>query len=377
MQKKILFIINPIAGIGGPLGLKGSDNFPAKEFNFYIGPGYKKGVLFIKNLEKTLDDLTNIIFLTPEGYMGSNAFKSTRFNYSIICRPDYPSTRTNTISCIKEGLKHEPELAILVGGDGTLYDSAIILKNHIPIIGVPGGTKIYSSVFTRSIRSAVNLIQDFIKNEYIEIPGEIVLVDENLLNTTSKYVVKDRIIVKTIESKRSKYHQETKDLSASQSNEENIEEIAEYIIDEKIDRNILIILGPGNTTLAIARKLGFDKPLLGVSLWYNGKVLCTDCNSKEVYENIVKANPENIRIILSPLGESGFILGRGNQQITNLVLEKLDKENLLIIATRRKMNRLKRLYIDTGNIFLDKKFSGYIRVIVGYNEEKMVRIETG
>ncbi len=377
MQKKILFIINPIAGIGGPLGLKGSDNFPAKELNFYIGPGYKKGILFIKKLEKSLDDPTNITFLTPEGYMGSDAFKITKFKYSIICRPDYPSTKNNTINCVKEGLKHEPELAVLVGGDGTLYDSALILKNHIPIIGVPGGTKIYSSVFTRSIRSAVHLIQDFINNEYIEIPGEIILVDEELLNTTSKYVVKDRIIVKSIESRRSRYHQETKDLSISQSDEENIEEIAEYIIDEKIDRNTLIILGPGNTTLAIARKLGFNKPLLGVALWYNEKVLCADCSSKEIYENILKTNPENIKIILSPLGESGFILGRGNQQITNLILERLDKKHLLLIATRRKMNRLKKLYIDTGNNSLDKKFSGYTRVIVGYNEEKIVRVETG
>ena len=81
-----------------------------------------------------------------------------------------------------------------------------------------------------------------------------------------------------------------------------------------------------------------------------------------------------VKIIVTPIGRQGFIFGRGNQEISPLVLQRISKDDIIVVATRLKMNELKSLRIDTGNIEIDKKFKGYIRVIVDYNEEKIVRI---
>ncbi|MHA1916940.1 MAG: ATP-NAD kinase family protein, partial [Candidatus Ranarchaeia archaeon] len=139
-------------------------------------------------------------------------------------------------------------------------------------------------------------------------------------------------------------------------------------IDEKI-QDEYYILGPGSTIKVIADLWKTEKTLLGVDVYKNRKLISSDVNEKQLLE-IIKGR--KVKLILSPIGGQGFILGRGNQQLSSKVIKIIRKENILVIATRNKISNLKSLHIDTGNEKLDSELRGYWRVITDYHEETVI-----
>ncbi|MEM2346986.1 MAG: ATP-NAD kinase, partial [Sulfolobales archaeon] len=150
------------------------------------------------------------------------------------------------------------------------------------------------------------------------------------------------------------------------------EEIAEYVVETLIKPDTLYLLGPGSTIKAVADRLGINKTLLGVDAVYNGKLVGKDLTEEGILK-LLKVY-RNAKVLLTPIGRQGFILGRGNQQISPTVLRILGKSNIIVVATRSKVLDLKYLRVDTGDPVLDKEFEGYIRVIVGYNEEVVMKV---
>ncbi len=378
-MKKVLFLVNPIAGLGGPLGYKGSDGLPILELGILKGPSVAKAYQYARALSLTLKEKKmNMKILSPQGFMGSFILEQASLKYEIICTPRYPSTEEDTIFCLERGLETEPELVIVAGGDGTLYIAGKTIGARKPLLGVPSGTKMYSSVFARTPRDAALLTAMFLDGKYRTTMGEILLVDEDALREGRGLLVKDRLVVETIESLEGHILQGSKDLSYSGWDEENIEEITEYLIEEILPQAEHIIIGPGSTLLRLARKLGIKKPLLGVSLLSHGNIVCVDCDSLTIYNHLVSLKDKRkVKVVLTPIGGTGFLIGRGNQQLSRGTLSLLTKDNLIVVATRGKIRALKSLYIDTGDPNLDKKFTGYLRVIVGYREEKVLPLKNG
>ncbi len=367
---KICFLVNPIAGIGGRPGLKGSDNVveeAIKKGGTPLSP--IKAKTFLSKLSR--DILDKVLFLTADNKMGEDYLSEIGANYEIVHKSSKPSTAEDTISVVKKAILSHGKLIVFVGGDGTARDvlSAIKdLKVDIPILGVPAGVKVYSSVFGNTPRDSANILKAFVRGVASISLREIVDIDEESVRS-------DRMSIKiygyALTPTYSNLLQPSKATFHGVYDEENKEAIANYIV-ENMDPKALYVLGPGSTVKKIGDRLGINKTLLGVDLYAEGKLLRKDVGEDEIIK-AMKRYPKTFMVI-SPIGKQGFILGRGNQQIGPEVLRKITKKELIVVATRGKLTETPVLRVDTGYPDLDKKFRGYLRVIVDYNMEKIVKV---
>jgi len=146
--------------------------------------------------------------------------------------------------------------------------------------------------------------------------------------------------------------------------------IAEYVV-KNMNPHVIYILAPGTTVYTIAEVLGIRKSLLGVDLVKNRRLIASDVNEKQI---LSKIKGREAKIIVTPIGGQGFIFGRGNQQISPVVLRAVGKENIIIISTRNKLCSLRKLMVDTGDSKVDNWFKGPIRVITDYGKEQVVNV---
>ncbi|MCD6563403.1 MAG: ATP-NAD kinase family protein [Thermoproteales archaeon] len=365
---RIGFLVNPIAGIGGRVGLKGSDGVLSealKRGGVPLSP--IKARLFFKALD--IYSLKNILFLTASGKMGEIYLNEKNIKHLVVYVTRSEDTNAvDTINTVKKFLENDVSLIVFVGGDGTARDICSVVANKIPIIGIPAGVKVYSGVFGYTPADVARLIEKFISGEVQIVKREIIDANEDLLR---KGILKLRLYgyAKTISYLN--LLQPTKTIYSGESEEENKDGIAKYIF-ENIEDDTLYILGPGSTIKKICEYMGLYKDDLSVDILLNKKIIDRNVDEKKILKYL-EMYPK-VKIIVTPIGRQGFIFGRGNQEISPLVLQRISKDDIIVVATRLKMNELKSLRIDTGNIEIDKKFKGYIRVIVDYNEEKIVRI---
>jgi predicted polyphosphate/ATP-dependent NAD kinase len=153
---------------------------------------------------------------------------------------------------------------------------------------------------------------------------------------------------------------------------ENQAAIAIYIIEE-MKTEVIYIVGPGTTTRTIGDLLDQKKTLLGVDIFQGKKIVAKDVNEKQILQTI---NGKATKIIVTPIGGQGFIFGRGNQQISSKVIRQVGLENIAVVATKSKLDRLDSLRVDTGDPELDEHFRArVIRVIVDYKIFKEMNIE--
>ncbi len=375
---KVGLLVNPIAGMGAALGLKGTDYYP-KELFVYPGPAFKKGVLLLKEFYKLYssekENIEKVEFIVPNGYMGENLFHEINNSLDFHVVEVYDKTPTSSehtklaVRMIKE---FDPTTIFFVGGDGTAYDIARETRSTIPIVGVPAGTKVYSSVFVTSIFAASKLLFYHLKGETILTETEVMLVDEKALEMDVFKII-DILQTTTIEHKYTSLHQLSKDFTNYGDEQDNIEEIAQFFKEEVYQSDKLYVFGPGITVMKIVEKMGFKKPLFAFTAIKGKKLFCHACDANSLY-NLINNNIENTRIVLSPLGNTGFIIGRGTGVLTKSVLSFISIKNLIIVATRRKASKIKKLLVDTGDIRLNKKFTGYVKVITGYNEYMVKKI---
>jgi predicted polyphosphate/ATP-dependent NAD kinase len=136
---------------------------------------------------------------------------------------------------------------------------------------------------------------------------------------------------------------------------------------------VLYILGPGSTTAPIAVKLGHEKTLLGVDAVLEGELVARDA-SEETLLGLLEGRRG--AVVLSVIGGQGFILGRGNQQISPRVIRHVGKEGIVIVATPEKLASLRGqpLRVDTGDTSLDEELKGYYRVVTGYGRRTIIRV---
>lgn len=124
------------------------------------------------------------------------------------------------------------------------------------------------------------------------------------------------------------------------------------------------ILGAGTTTAKIAKRMGTEKTLLGVDVIQNAKLVIKDASEKDLLALLDLE--KRVKIIVSPIGAQGFILGRGSQQISAEVLRRAGEENLIIVSTPHKLSELDHLLVFTGDEGLDKALAGRRQVVTGY-----------
>ncbi len=360
---KIGLIVNPIAGMGGSVGLKGTD-----------GEAYRKAIeLGAKpvtpgRIEETLNLINrkDVFFFVAPGKMGEDYIKKFKFNYEVVGKIGEETTSEDTKRIAREMVEKGIQLLIFVGGDGTARDIADAVDLKIPVIAIPSGVKMFSSVFALSPHAAARMIDEF-NGECEE--KEVLDIDEDAFRENK---LSARLYGYLKVPKIKDLLQKGKEASnVSRSAEENKREIANYVVDN-MENDILYILGPGTTVKAITDKLGVEKTLLGIDAVYNKKLVGRDLNEKGLLELIDKY--KNAKIIVTPIGGNGFIFGRGSKQFTPEILKRVGKENIIVVGTKDKVFKLECLRVDTGDVEVDKELSGYMKVITGNKEELIMEV---
>jgi NAD+ kinase len=276
----------------------------------------------------------------------------------LVRRP--PGAETNsgdTREAVRAFVREGVDLVLFVGGDGTAVDVAETLAeldSETPILGVPAGVKVYSSVFAVRPREAGIVAGSFDEVE----TGEVNDVDEDAYRA-QEVTTELRAIAKTPVAEQRQ--------ASKQTGGGSVATLAEGVAEE-VDPGATYVLGPGGTVGAVKAELGFEGTPLGVDVWRDGEVVVRDGGAAEIEAALGERNV----VVVSPIGGQGFVFGRGNQQISPAVIRRSTVE---IVATREKLDGLDALRVDTGDPDLDDSLRGWHRVRVGRYERRLVAIE--
>lgn len=375
MTKRIGIIVNPIAGMGGRVGLKGSDGeeILAKAISLGAKPECpSRAGIAISQLKEFKKEPLEIITYPDD--MGENEVRANGFKPIVIGKIEKGHTTSfDTKNAAKEMLEMEVNIILFAGGDGTARDILDTVGEKIPVLGIPGGCKIHSAVYAINPKTAGKLMVEFLQGDVSDLrESEVMDIDEDAFRKGMvraklygyMQVPNEKKMIQNLKSGRS--------LGATAA----LEFVSRYMADT-LENGILYIVGPGSTTRGIMNKLGLENEntLLGVDLVYNRKLIEKDVNEQNILKYLEKY--EKAKIIITVIGGQGYLFGRGNQQLSPRVIRKIGKENIIVVATKDKMLSLfgQPLLVDTGDEKMNKQLSGYIKIIVGYGDAVMFRVK--
>lgn len=369
---KIGFIINPVAGMGGRVALKGTDGEETLRHALLRGAAPVSSARAELAIEAFAAFAADAVFLVPSGKMGGDLLGKFGLNTKIIRQTGAKTTSEDTRKAAEAIVAHGADLLIFAGGDGTARDICSVVEQNIPVIGIPAGVKIHSAVYANRPAEAGALIRRFLLGgikRYVE--AEVLDIDEEMFR---KNVVSAKLYGYMLIPGDREFMQDRKTGSAGEESYET-DSIAAWVVDN-MEKQALYLIGSGSTTAKVMKRMGLDGTLLGVDAVSNGKLLAADMTESGIIELLQQYETENRYLIITPIGGQGHIFGRGNQQLSPKVLRMLPKENIMVIASSSKMAQLfnKPLVSDTGDTELDAAYSGYIAVTIGYDKKIMARI---
>jgi len=371
---KLGFLVNPIAGMGGKVGLKGTNGVSKNAVVLGAKPvAPSRALEFLKRL-KELELAANIDLITCPGVMGGDEVKSAGLKAQILpMRLKKETTAKDTRAAVKHMVALNLDLIIFVGGDGTARDilDAMHGSATLPVLGVPSGVKMYSGIFAASSKDAADIVQAFMAKEAQTMDFEVMDVDEEAMRN-------DRLSVSLYGFLRGPFVP-MRLLGSKQVSPETLDEhenqiaVARFIVED-MDSKATYILGPGTTVKCVADLLGVEKTVLGVDI-YRNKTEVKDVNEERILNEI--KDWKNTWIVLSPIGRQGMLLGRGNQQISPEVIKKVGKERIIVAATKSKIQGIEGgvLRVDTGDAKVDAMLRGYIKVAIDYREWRLIEVQ--
>jgi predicted polyphosphate/ATP-dependent NAD kinase len=367
--KKIGFVVNPIAGMGGAVGLKGTDGRAVLERAITLGakpiaPARAESFLSEFKLAKG-----RIQLIVGAGRMGEDEARNCGFTFTVIGERRKETAAEDTKDVARRIGNADADLLVFCGGDGTARDVLDAVDTKLSVLGVPTGVKMHSAVFAVGPRAAARIAMEFLWHKLPLREAEVMDVDEEAFR-------EGRLSAKLYGYMLTPYEpsliQGAKMASPMTESElRNQAAIAIYVI-ENMKPDVVYIIGPGTTTRTIADLLDEKKTLLGVDLFCNKKLIAKDVNEKQILKKI---KGRTTQIIVTPIGGQGFIFGRGNLQISPLVIRQVGRDNIAVIATEDKMRKLKKLRVDTGDPNLDNVLRRGVKVITDYKKEHVMHVE--
>lgn len=370
---KIGFLVNPIAGMGGRVGLKGTDGIVGEAVKLGAKPvAPSRATEFLTKLKELKIKLT-IHMLTCPAIMGEEEVESVGLFAEVLPMSlGEITTAEDTKRAVKLMIKRGVDLIVFVGGDGTARDILDAMRDlmEVPVLGVPSGVKMYSGIFAVNPSEAAMVVEAFVKEQAQVTDFEIMDADENAIRS-------DRFAVSLYGFMKGPFVplrlQGSKQVTPETLDEHENQMAAARFVVEEMNPAGTYLLGPGTTVKCVADLLHVDKTLLGVDIYRNGRVV-RDVNEKKILREV--EDWENTWIVVSPIGRQGMLLGRGNQQISPKIIKKIGKEHIIVLATRNKMRGIEGevLRVDAGDAEVDNLLRGYIRVVTDYREWKMMRV---
>ena len=369
-EKRLGLIVNPVAGIGGRVGLKGSNGAEIQKRALELGAVPQSLNRAIQALERIKSIKDDLVLITCPGEMGEDAARACGSEPTVIGSiRQGETTPEDTKNAAQEMLRLNVNLLLFAGGDGTARDIYSAIGEGIPVLGIPAGVKIHSAVFATSPRSAGDLAGLYLRGRVSSLrEAEVMDIDEEAFR---QGIVSAKLYGYLKIPFRRRLVQSLK-IASKPGEQASFEAIACDVVD-RMGGDCLYIIGPGTTTRAITSKLGLNKTLIGVDVVFQGKLLATDVNESQLLNLLER---RDAKIIVTPIGGQGCIFGRGNQQISPEVIKRVGKENITVVSTSEKINSLsgRPLWVDTGDRAVDTMLSGYMRVVTGYNEQVICKV---
>jgi predicted polyphosphate/ATP-dependent NAD kinase len=369
---KLGLLVNPYAGIGGALALKGSDGVEIREKALALGAEKKALDKTRLTLEHILPIKHQVQLYVASGEMGETLAKDMGFDYLVVYQPENTQTESqDSEATAKALLAHQVDLILFAGGDGTARNVCHVVGNSVPVLGVPAGCKIHSAVYAITPAAAGRVLKQVIKGEIVSVSdAEVMDIDEALFR---KGKVNARQFGEMQVPTELRYIQAVK-MGGKESDELVLADIAAHII-EIIEDNPehLFIMGSGSTVEFVMQELGIKNTLLGVDVIKNRQLLASDVTASEL---LTLTTNQSCKLVLTLIGGQGHIIGRGNQQLSADFLKRLDKDNILLVATKTKLSNLsgRPLIVDSGDTYVDLQLSGLISIITGYHDQVLYPI---
>ena len=368
-MKKLGFIVNPVAGIGGRVGLKGSDGKDIQKRAFKLGAIPLAPQRAKEALKPLLAIKDKIIILTYPRAMGEEEARELGFKLEVIGDTEDNTTSKDTKNAATGMRELGVDLILFVGGDGTARDVFEAIDGEVPVLGVPAGVKIHSGVYAISPRDAGALAVKYLLGEGVDVKeAEVMDIDEEAFRD-------NRLSAKLYGYMNTLYSTDRMQGSKEGSGytERYSQEAIAIDITTELEEETAYVIGPGSTTKFITDELGLKKTLLGVDVMINKEIVAADANEQTILGAI---EGRDAKIVVTVIGGQGFIFGRGNQQISPQIIRQVGKENIIIIATPSKLAGLQSIALraDTGDLELDEALKGYHKVITGYGRRTVVKV---
>lgn len=355
-MRRVGFLINPIAGMGGRVGLKGTDGVVDEARRRGAEP--RSSDRAADALEALFERESDIELVTCGDPMGESVSRQVGFEPIIVYEPQSEQTDArDTQSAVRAFIDASVDIILFAGGDGTGVDIVEVLEEsdaETPILGIPAGVKVYSSVFAVTPRAAGRIIAGYDDVEQREVND----IDEDAYRAGEVRSVTKGVVAVPVANEV----QSSKQLASG-----TVEALVAGVVDD-MRSDATYILGPGGTMLAIKRALGFDGSPLGVDVWRDGEVIVRDGAANDILDAL---SDENV-IIVSPIGGQGFIFGRGNQQISP---EIINQSSIEVVASPSKLDTIGVLRVDTGDDAIDEKLRGWLKVRIGRFERRMMQVK--
>lgn len=350
-------VVNPIAGMGGRVGLKGTDGKVDEARERGAEPRAPDRAR--EALQALTETDSSVRLLAYGGVMGADAARDAGFEPDVVGHPHDGIDSTSVVdtrAAVEAFVEHDVDLILFVGGDGTAADVATTLDDlddDTPILGVPAGVKVFSAVFGVDPRAAGTVAGTFERTERAEVSD----IDEDDYRDGEVRTRLRAVATVPVAEQR----QSSKQLGGG-----SIEGVAAGFVDA-VEPGTTYVLGPGSTVGAIKEQLGFEGTPIGVDVWRDGTVLAEDAAESGILDAL---GDDNV-VVVSPIGGQGFVFGRGNQQLSPAVIRQSTIE---IVASRRKLDETGVLRVDTGDPALDDALRGWQQVRVGRFERRLVEI---
>lgn len=368
-MKKLGLIVNPIAGMGGRVGLKGSDGADVIRKARELGAEPESGKKALKALRKIEPLGDNVKVLVASGAMGEDLVKETKLEYEVVYETGEVTNPEDTMKLAQQFVEEGVDLILFAGGDGTARNIFTAVERSIPVLGIPAGVKIHSPVYGVTPENSGELAYKYLRGDEIE------LRDEEVMDINEEAFRRDEIEIELFGYLKVPYdesHLQNLKSTTPQSDSDAQISAALRVIDD-MEEDVYYVIGSGSTTARIMEELDLPVTILGVDIIKNKELVQKDVTEKEIIE-IIKG--QEARLVVTPMGGQGYLFGRGNQQLSADVLREVEKDNIIIVASTGKLDGLDRhpLIVYTGDEEIDNKVSGYYQVIVGYDRTRVHKV---
>ncbi|MDN7128771.1 ATP-NAD kinase family protein [Pseudidiomarina sp. 1APR75-15] len=365
-------VVNPLAGLGGSVALKGSDGADTAALAQQLGAEAKAPQRAAQALEQLLDVAAQIKISTGAGLLGEQSCQLAGLQCEVIYQGADPSTATDSKELARRLIEDaKVDLLVFAGGDGTARDIHAICPAEQPVLGIPAGVKIHSGVYAVSPRAAGKVMAQMVRGELTTVThADVMDIDETAFRQGT---VRAKRFGELLVPAELRYVQAVK-MGGRESDELVLADIAADFI-ESMEDDVLYIMGSGSTVAAIMEDLQLPNTLLGVDVVKNGKLLAQDVTAKQLEQWVISEQQAAV-IVVTVIGGQGHLFGRGNQQLSSRLLAHLGKDAIRVVASKRKLQQLdgRPLLVDTGDHQVDDALAGVIRVTTGYHDEVFMQI---